>query len=140
MKLTLFDTENKYSDDFLDFINRYIIIKIISSINTRKIQPIEEYINQYSDIPTLFKKYISVNEVIISGAYNIIYSRINNKIVFEIDPTQIYSGTSAKLNELCKLINYGNLVVKGYPIFTKAFDYFKDNIDNYYDNYMQGGF
>ena len=140
MELVIFDTEQKYDEDFLEYLRKYIILNIIGNINKKKLISSEIYINQYTDITTIFKKYISSYDVVVSGASNIVYRIYNNKIVFNIDSTAIFPGTSAKLNDLCKLINYGNLVVQGYPIFTDTFEYFEKNIDDYYDNFINGGF
>jgi len=137
MKLILFDTERKYTDDFIDFLKTKMIYAGLGEYNPKKTVLHEVYINEF--YKSKFKKHISAREVIISGLYNISWQRYVDKIVIEINPNQLIAGTDAKLYEVCKLINFGTLDLPAYPIFTDLFETFKRNIDRWYDYYGNGG-
>jgi hypothetical protein len=42
-----------------------------------------------------------------------------------------------RIETLCRLINYGNSSVKGYPIFTDTFNQVALNIKLYVDEYLR---
>lgn len=46
------------------------------------------------------------------------------------------SRTNAKLYEVCKLINYGNLSIMGSNIYTKTFRYFNEHIQEYIEKFL----
>lgn len=57
-------------------------------------------------------------------------------ITISIDPKiHARSFDRLRLLDACKLINYGNLEIPGYPIFSKVFEYFADNLPTYIDIY-----
>lgn len=137
MNLVLFDRQLKYTDDFLNFLIPKMIYRGLGEYNPKKTVLQEVYINEF--YKSKFRKYIAAKDVIISGFYNLTWQRYADKIVIEIDPNCLLVGTTAKLNEVCKLINYGTLEISAYPIFTEVFNYFKENIDRWYDYYGSGG-
>lgn len=57
----------------------------------------------------------------------------NNNYIIQINPYKQIEGIS--LINLAKFINYGNLNNKGYPIFTQVFNYFADNLQDFYNLY-----
>lgn len=132
MKLEI---HRKYGLKFVLYLIRKLQNYIIGSIDTRKLFKIEEYINSVYNENN--KGYISVKNIIISGAMNLTYTIYPTKFVIEINSNEIYYRTNAKLYELCKLINYGVLGVTAYPIFTESFKYINDNINLLFERYMQ---
>ncbi len=57
----------------------------------------------------------------------------NNNYIIQINPYKQIEGIS--LINLAKFINYGNLNNRGYPIFTQVFNYFSDNLQDFYNLY-----
>ena len=132
MKLEI---NRKYGLKFVLYIIKKLQKYIIGNINVKKLIFIEAYINlMYT---SQLRKYISAKDVIISGVMNITYTIYPHKFVIEIDSNQILYGTDAKLCDLCKLINYGVLGVSAYPIFTESFDYFKENLNVLFEQYLR---
>lgn len=132
MKLEI---NRKYGLKFVLYIIKKLQKYIIGNINVKKLIFIEAYINlMYT---SQLRKYISAKDVIISGAMNITYTIYPHKFVIEIDSNQILYGTDAKLCDMCKLINYGVLGVSAYPIFTESFDYFKENLNVLFEQYLR---
>jgi len=140
MKLTIFDAQDKFkNEEFLEFVLLKMKQRLYSQLDVNKLRKAEEFFNKYSRYKSVYKKYISAREVVISGILNIEYKVTGNKIVFEINSVQIFPSTDAKLYEMCKLINNGNLLLRGYPIFSSTFDYFKEHLNEYYDLFINRG-
>ena len=132
---------NNYEDDFYSFIINYIEKIGIGRIDRKKLINWDLYFNSFSKLTNNFKKNISSYEIIISGIYNLIYIKREREVVIKIDPSQKLPGINAKINILCNTINNGNLIVKGYPIFTDLFTYISNNLDSIHLLYeITGGF
>ena len=132
---------NTYEDDFYSFIINYIEKVGIGRIDRKKLINWDLYFNSFSKLTNNFKKNISSYEIIISGIYNLIYIKREREVVIKIDPVQKLPGTNAKINVLCNTINNGNLILKGYPVFTDLFTYISSNLDSIHLLYeLTGGF
>lgn len=132
---------NSYEDDFYSFIIKYIEKIGIGRIDRKKLINWDLYFNSFSKLTNIFKKNISSYEIIVSGIYNLIYVKREREVVIKIDPSQKLPGINAKINILCNTINNGNLIVKGYPIFTDLFTYISNNLDSIHLLYeLTGGF
>ena len=129
------DINTKYGLEFVLYIIKKLQEYIIGNINDEKLVFIEEYINQ--NYKSMYRKHISARDVLVSSAMNLTYQIYANKFTVEIDSKQILYGTNAKLYDICKLINFGVLGIRSYPILTESFDYFKDNLDYMYEYYIR---
>lgn len=136
MKILIIDKDNKYTDSFLEYVKSRCRDIYYKKVNLKKLKPFETYINELPEYKSLMKKYISSNEICITGLYNIMICRYGQTIVLKIDENSFLPNTRIKIIELCKLINNGNLLLKPYPIFTEIFDEIKENIEVYYAEYV----
>ena len=136
MKILITDKDNKYTYDFLEYVKSKCRDIYYEKVNVKKLKPFEVYINELPEYKSLMKKYISANEICISGLYNIMILHYGQNIVFKIDENNLLPNTKIKIIELCKLINNGNLLLKPYPIFTEIFDEIQKNIEVYYAEYV----
>ena len=84
------------------------------------------------------KVKIDSKRVVLMGMTNLSHKRYDTYTQLFINPNTLYPGTSFKVVDLCKVINFGTLSVDGYPIFTQTFDYFSQNIDKYKEKCMIG--
>ena len=133
--------EVEFNDAFLDYLIEYIQKIFIGGINPKKLHNADLYFNSFSNLTNKFKKYISPYEILVSGIYNLVYYRDRDRITIMIDNAQIFPGTQAKINILCKEINDGNLILPAYPIFTETFKQIKNDLNYIYDLYsITGGF
>ena len=55
-----------------------------------------------------------------------------------INPNVFCDSKTAKLYDICSLVNYGSLSCPAYPIFTKSFDFFAVNFWKFYRLYQLG--
>lgn len=115
---------------FLQYIYTYTkdyMQKIIGRYNFKRIN---EYLKDIGIVET-------AQQILIIASHNlkIIYTT-NSEISVIIDPNIKLYRTNYTINNLCKLINYGNSEVKGTYIITDLFKYISDNILNIYQYYI----
>ena len=75
--------------------------------------------------PKVYDTPIKTFNIIKSGIENIIYTEYTDKFKIGIDNNTFVPNLNAKLNDICKQVNYGTLTIRGYPIFTDVFEYMK---------------
>lgn len=78
--------------------------------------------------------------LIIDASKSLTFSEKDDVCIIEINPqakAKNFTG-GFSLSDICSLINYGNVDIKGYPIFTENFRELKDNI-KYYINAFNWG-
>ena len=138
MKAFLIDTQNQYTKDLLEYLKDKLREYFNSIVDYDKLVPFEIYINELPKYKSLFKKYITAYEICNAALYNIEILSTSQTHVLRINPVEKLLNTPIKIEELCKLINNGNLYLKAYPIFTKIFQYAQRNVDKIYSEYTLG--
>lgn len=63
---------------------------------------------------------------------------IRDDIIIEINPNKFNLENTAKLYDICAMVNFGSLSNPACPIFTKTFDYFAKNFWALYKDYEWG--
>lgn len=135
MIITIYDN-NKYEDEFFNWLITEIRIYVFSSIDDSKLLKIDNYINSNDFFKSVFKKSISSKEALYASMYNLQIKRYWNRVVIQIDPNKMLYGTTTKLITVAKLVNYGALSVIGYPVITKCFKFVEDHIEGFYEKYQ----
>ena len=82
-------------------------------------------------------RIVTTKEIILSGIYNLKYLKYSDKYIIQIDENQILYGTDYHLEDICKLVNYGNLEISGTHIFSNIFTYIQQNLQVYYQIYLK---
>lgn len=80
----------------------------------------------------------SAYDVIVAGIQNITYSKQGVDYLVFINNNEITPRGCAKLNDICHLINYGNLSVSPYPIFSSAFKAIDKRVNELYNLFLEG--
>lgn len=134
--------EIKSKDDFViepDFVYwlKGIVSKVIkSSVRYQKLIVWDKYLTEADFLTLTNRKSITAREIVLCGADNLVVQILPDKFIIHIDNKKKINGVSApKLEQLCRLINFGNSDIKGYPIFTDSFTSVINNIDNYIELY-----
>ncbi|MBO5712066.1 MAG: hypothetical protein J6R47_04440 [Acholeplasmatales bacterium] len=141
MKLEISDPKNLLDISFINWLKVKIRDKIITDINPKKLINWDNYFNQNNVYKSIYKKRISTLDIIIAGANNLDFSKSESNFMVNINHNIYTPGLDrVKIATVCKLINFGDLENKGYPIFTDTFDYFAENIQTYVDRYLLGMF
>ena len=111
----------------------------VNSIDDRKLEKYNIYL--YANKIVLFnyneKRLISARNILIGAIYNLHLKHNLNHYVIEINPNSTIPSTSAKFTDIVKLINFGNMSLQGYQIVSNTMNYFANNIDNYYNSYLE---
>lgn len=129
MQLSIERTEDNL--EFSDWLVQVIKQEIISNLNPRKLTVFEDYIKE-SNIFNLSEQ--TLNNLNLT---NVIYIFIKTLRKDTYRHTYIYSFNShikydtVTYYELCKLINYGNSEIKGYPFITDVLSNIANNIKDY---------
>lgn len=132
MKLRIYDESGSIDTDFGWWLIPKISSAIISSINMRKLDRWNTYINETSDISRLYTRKYKVEDIIIFACNNLVCKGTPGEIYIEINPVINAPGFDRiKLSSICKMINFGVQGVKEYPLFTSVFKEFKSNITDY---------
>ena len=132
MKLLLHDKDNIVDLDFGNWLLELISTKLISSIDSKKLQQLDDFINNTDTLKRLYKSQYSTESILIYAARHLKCNVVHGEITIDLDNNALVPGFDRlKLLTICKLINYGSSEVKGYPIFTNTFNYFRDNITDY---------
>ena len=140
MELRIYDSHNFVSVDFGMWLIPKIKARLIADINKYSLKQFDEYINTTTSLDKLYSRiqYHS-KDIIVFAANNLTCSGDDGEIVIRFDLTKLVPGfNQLRLNDAVKLINYGNLEIKGCPIFTNVFKHFEEEIDSYiglYYNY-----
>lgn len=110
-----------------------------SMINDGKLISVNDFINNTLKLSPQ-GRWINVKDVLVSAIYNLVYTEMpNGSYVISIDSNQIVPDTRAKIIEVARLVNYGNMSVPSYPIFDEVFKFFADNLNDLYIEYMEEG-
>lgn len=130
----LIQSNDVYTANFVKFSIRWIRTYGISSINKKKLLKSTKYFQTILKDDT-----ISSYDIVVTGFRNLVFRRIRDGFIIEINPNIPYKMTNAKLDVLCKTIDQGNLELKQYPIFTDTFQFYCDKIKEVYQIFKLSG-
>lgn len=137
MQLLITDKNDVLTKDFGNWLIQRIQEKLAVDIDERKLKKWDKFFENSSEYKSIYKKKIVTKELIVIGVRNLVCFRSPIHLSIHIDTNQFVPGLDrVRIHSVCKLINYGNQEIKGYPIFTDTFEYFASNIDDYVDQYM----
>lgn len=110
-----------------------------SMINDGKLISVNDFVNNTLKLSPQ-GRWINVKDVLLSAIYNLVYTEMpDGSYVISIDSNQIVPDTRAKIIEVAQLVNYGNMSVPSYPIFDEVFNFFADNLNDLYIEYVEEG-
>ena len=121
---------------FCEWLINKIQLYFISEIDDKKCAKFNEFINQ--NMRWKFQpRLISTKDILKGCIYNLRYYQTGNKFIIDINPNIYIPDSYNKYISIARLINYGNLSVSPYPIFTETFKYFDDNAHIYFQEYLE---
>lgn len=122
--------------EFCEWLADMISQQLRGSIDERKLLPWNDYLSSGKSIELVGRKSILAKEIIFKGASLLRVRKLPKKFIIEINPNIMMPGVKMKkVVTLCKLINYGNQDIKGYPIFSNILTMVAENIGAYIDLY-----
>ena len=123
-----------------DFVN-YLIDKKIQSwlsenIIKERLVPAQSYVAIEPKYKSIYAPVINLYFFSLSCYAIIKVKKYSQFFELVFDEDAIVYGINVKSIELINLINFGNMSVTPYPIFTEMFDYFNQNIEELYEEYL----
>ena len=114
-------------------------IDLLPFLQTYISNMMRSYVKSHIDVNVLFnyKEYVGVQNLL-NTLFRVNYIRcrkVRYDYIIDINPNIFVSGSFAKLDDICRLINYGNSELPAYPIFTNMFNYVKENFYVLYKYY-----
>lgn len=138
MKLVVKDHNNVIDRDFANWLLEQVKDECYLRLDPTKLKRISHYLNTSDTIPRLHKlTHYDASDIIVQGIQNLKFNfSSSNSFDIHIN-SNIYADGFDRFNLLsaCKLINYGNQDIAGFPIFTSAFEAIMNKIPEYIYHY-----
>jgi hypothetical protein len=123
MRLRVNISSTKVDNGFIEFIIKQLKLYIKNNLDIKRLSAFDSYFISNLNVTAM--------KVILQALNNIVYKKYKSYYIIDVDNNVKLVNNDAKLYDVCKLINYGNLAIPGYPIFTEAFKHFEEHIDMY---------
>jgi hypothetical protein len=141
MKLEIRDPKNLLDRSFIEWLKLKIRDKILIDTDPHKLLKWDLFFNDNNEFKSIYKKRIQTRDFIIAGAVNLTYTKSEVSFIIRINNNIYTPGLDRiKLISICKLINFGNSEIGGYPIFTNTMNHFAENIQYYVEEYTKSRF
>lgn len=137
MILFSFRADEIPDEQFLGYLTDYTMRLIIDSIDDKKLEVWNAYFKVTDEFKLPPKVTLDAKSILITGANNLKVLRFANSYQMMIDSDRKVYNTSIRLDTLCKLITYGNAVIKGYPVITDAAKIVRNTLYNIVQEYEE---
>lgn len=134
MNLSVKSTDDEFLIYLIDLMRQWFI----TNLDEDKLIQIEEYVNSTPRYKSIYRKHINLKDICYSGIENLRYFKFSGNSVIQFDYNiSVYGLNNIKLIELLALVNYGNLLVKPYPVFNNMFSFFNKNINYFWNRFLE---
>ena len=129
-------------DEIYNFCN-WLIPRIqeylYANIDDEKLARFDAYLNsnntnRWQIIPQI----VRTKNILIGAVYNLIVKSYGNYFDIQIDPNINIPNSFAKFIDIVSLVDKGNLLLAPYAIFSDTMNYFADNINIYFKEFIEG--
>ena len=130
----------EYDDNFIEWLLERVKGEIVKSINVKKLRSFDIIQNNLNIFTPRYKsKSLNVDFVktVFTGVKLLTYKKVKNAWIIYMKEDVVHPYYFATIYSLCKFVNYGRNDIKGYPIFTKAFNRVSAQITKYYKMYLR---
>ncbi len=139
MELEIINKNNLDLYDFCIWLEDKLFNYLNSSIDDRQLDRFDDYINKNIQINFIDKlpRFLKSRNILLSAFKNLDVRKQGKSYIIGIDPLKFIPNTNAKFIDIIRLINYGNMEINGYPIIDNTFDYFANNLQDLYQQYLK---
>lgn len=131
MEMTLnLSRDFDWSDFLTNFIPEKLLNYVVLNLNEEKVSSLDEYLIESLKINN------SSRDIIEYGLNNLFISDNGTEYIVRVDNNLLVPDTNQNLLIVIKLIEYGNLEVKGINLISQAFSYVVMQLQNFVDVYM----
>jgi hypothetical protein len=123
---------------FIKWLIPYIRYEVLKNINNRQLLEIDRYVEESQLLENYKIGNIQFNSkrILLMSINNLVFHKGKDFYTIEINNIA-YPGYAITLKNICKLVNFGNMDIKGYPIITNAFNHITDNLKRYIVQYYR---
>lgn len=130
----LIQKNGTYNKQFIKWLIKILQMELMSNINLKKIQRLNNYVNDVlSDQEEVKVKSVNLSTAIVVGVRHLSFYESDGYFCIQINPKTFYPGTKLRVYKFCEFINYGNLDIAGCNLFTNVFSNVAENLPNYYN-------
>ena len=120
------------SENFIKIIPQFIIRRVLEQISKNNYVAMQEYLKE--------NYKVSIEDVVRELALKgFSYSKVKDLYIVRLNDNIKEEKSQEKLSTLIRLIDYGNLEIKGVHLINNSIEYIKDNILNIYRIYQMKG-
>ena len=128
---------DEYDDEFIFWLLEKIQTEMLQSLNIKKLEPFVKYQTENK----IFKPMTSSSKIdfvncVIAGIRLFTYKKIKDNWIIYMKENVLYPNHFAKVDSICKFINYGLSDIKGYPVFTDTLNRVSAQITKYYNRFV----
>jgi hypothetical protein len=135
--MTLIVENKNITKSFIPYLKKRLLGHVALLLDTNKLKKYDEYFKS-EGFDNNYQVTINSKRVILLGLSNLQHKRYDTTTHIFINPNTQYPGTTYKIVDLCKMINFGTLSIEGYSIFSNTFEHFQKNINKYIDMARMG--
>ena len=130
MRLFINNLNKKNLDYFIeDSVIPEAIEIFYSLFKPKDLIKIQDYLSK------LYDKPIKLNSILQLAIRTLTYRKLSGNYIIQIDSNKILKEIPAKLYDICSLVNYGNLEIQPYPIFSRVMDILAKRLPQLYREY-----
>ena len=94
----------------------------------------EEILNEFKTKNIKF----DARKIIFMSLNKLRVTKTKDHYIIGIDRKALCPGYNLSFEEICRIINYGTIDIKGFPIYTNAFEHVLNNLKKYFVKYFYG--
>ena len=120
------------NENFIRIIPQFIIRRVVDLISTNKYVAMQEYLKEHYKL--------SLEEIIEQLATRgFSYNKVKDLYIIRINDNIEETKSKEKLSTLIRLVDYGNLEVRGIHLINSSIEYIKSNLLNIYRMFQLKG-
>lgn len=119
--------------EFVSFINSSIYQYLQDNLDKDRLQNAQTFVDTVNMYRSIYVPKIDVYSVCLYPVLKI--DTYSSYTQVSLDTNALVYGTLIKSIDIINLVNFGNIGVQPYPIFTNMFSYFNSNLLNIYDQF-----
>ena len=125
---------------FLRWLEPIIKYQILKNINNKQLNQISNLIEEQEILNEFKTKNIKFDarKIIFMSLNKLRVTKTKDHYIIGIDRKALCPGYNLSFDEICRIINYGTIDIKGFPIYTNAFEHVLNNLKKYFVKYFYG--
>lgn len=139
MRLEILDEDNTLTIKFANWLIKQLQSEIALSVNQQKLKKWDKFFSEADEYKSIYNNPVTTKTILLAGLKSLQVNKAGNKWIIRLNPASFVPGMNCvNLETTCRLINYGNIEIQGYPIFSTALERAAEKINEYVYMYKEG--